>query len=247
MAEYHTLRALLGIMQVAIVWILWKGDIGYLLRFGLVMFASAAWNLAPAFPYSAAWQHYIQIPAYVVMFSLMATATLEFFGFLRRRTFIEERSALLLWASVMGLIPVWIFWWWPGDDFYQSFMLARQYGLMWMAGAYLAAWCWLRAIRPVHAELRISDHGEFWGAWLVSAALLSSTTKWGVLWRYSQWKDGDVIWRTASDIIVLVQICICAGFVFNLTSWKASGDAAQDVPVGPQDPARYQTRRLLHP
>ncbi len=236
-------------MQIGIVWLLWKNDVGYLLRFGLVMFASAAWNLAPSFPYNEDWQSFVQIPAYIILFALTASATIEFFGFLRRRTFLEERSALLLWASVMGLIPVWIFWWSPGgDDVYQNVMLARQYGLMWMAGAYLAAWCWLRAIRPVHAELRIADHGEFWGAWLVSTAVLSSTTKWGVLWRFSHWQDGDVVWRTASDIVILVQVCICAGFIFNLSRWKA--EAGADVPVGladPQSPGRFQTRRLLHP
>ncbi len=247
MFEYHALRVALGISELLLVWILWKNDIGYLWRFGLLMFAMSAANLAPAYPSDEAWQWAIQIPAYAAIFVLMAAVTVEFFAFLRRRTFIEERAALLSWSGVMGLIPVWIFWWWPGETLYQNIMLARQYALIWLAGTYLAAWIWLRAIRPIHAELQLADHGEFWGFWLISAAALSSTTKWGILWRFTQWEGGEQVWRAASDTVMLVQIVICAAFAFNLLKWKnlVSG-VAPDESLYPQDPARFQQRRLLH-
>jgi hypothetical protein len=247
MFEFHALRALLGLMQIGIVWILLKRDIGYLWRFGITMFASAALNLAPSHPNSESWQQLIQIPAYVVIFILMGEATVELFAFLRRRTFIEERSALFSLAAVAGMIPVWVCWYWPGDDWYQSALLVRQYALMWLAGAYLTAWCWLRAVRPIHMELQIADHGEFWGFWLLSAAAHASTTKYGLLWRFAQWHDGESIWRITGDALLLAQLCICFGFMVNLWKWRnADGDVAQagspDLPAL----APYHQRGLLH-
>ncbi len=249
MTEYHTLRALLGLMQIGIVYVLWRNDIGYLWRFGLAMLASAVMNIAPAFPDDDGWKHFVQIPAYVVMLLLTAEATLEFFAFLRRRTFIEERSALLVWASIIGLIPVWIFIWWPGENLYQDFMLIRQYALMWMAGSYLAAWCWLRSVRPIHMELQISDHGEFWGFWLLTSAALASSTKWGVLWRFAEWRGGEPVWRVAVDVLLLGQICIGFAFCANLWRWRADkgDDAALNEQADPPSPAGYLPRRLLHP
>ncbi len=247
MLEYDTLRLVLGISQLVLVWILWRVDIGYLWRFGILMFASAAFNIAPAYPYNEAWQWAVQIPASVVLFVMTASATLEFFGFLRRRTFIEERMALLAWSGVMGLIPIWIFWWWPAENLYQGIMLARQYALMWLAGTYLSAWVWLRAIRPVHAELQIADHGEFWGFWLLSTAAMASTTKWGVIWRFAEWQGGELMWRAACDTILLVQLFICAAFAFNLLRWIALDvGSIPGAAFGPPNPARFQRRRLLH-
>ncbi len=247
MLEYNTLRIVLGLSQLVLVWILWRVDIGYLWRFGLLMFANAAFNLAPAYPSSETWQWSIQIPVFVLLFGLTASATLEVFSFLRRRTFVEERLALLAWSGVMGLIPVWIFWWWPPDDLYQGFMLVRQYALMWLAGSYLAAWAWLRAIRPIHAELQIADHGEFWGFWLLSAVAMSSTTKWGAIWRFAEWKGGESLWRAACDTILLVQLVICAAFAFNLLRWVALDvGGIPGASFGPPDLERFQKRRLLH-
>ncbi len=246
MFEYHTLRACLGIMQIGIVWVLWRNDIGYLWRFGLAMLAGAVVNIAPAYPSNDAWKHYIQIPAYTVLLGITVDATLEFFAFLRRRTFIEERMALLGWAGVMGLIPVWIFWWWPGENAYQDFMLARQYALLWLASSYLCAWIWLRAVRPVHAELQIADHGEFWGFWLASAAAMASTTKWGIVWRFAQWRGGEDIWRMAVDAMLIAQICICFGFAVNLWRWRQASDVVQDEQDDPLSPAHFQRHRLLH-
>jgi hypothetical protein len=248
MFEYNVLRIGLGLMQMGIVWILLKRDIGYLMRFGLVMFAGGVMNLAPAYPMDPTWKYLIQVPAYAILCAMMADATLEYFAFLRRRTFIEERSALLLWASIMGIVPVWIFWRWPGENWYQTFMLARQFALMWLAGAYIAAWLWLRAVRPIHMELQICDHGEFWGFWLVSAAALSSTTKGGAIWRFAQWQGGEEIWRLSSDGLILVQICICFGFMLNLWRWKPAA-VVDVVPAASPDlrgPVQFQPHRPLH-
>lgn len=220
MFEFHALRAILGIMQLGIVWILLKNDIGYLWRFGITMFACAASNLAPALPHNENWQHYIQFPAYVLIFGLTADATFEFFAFLRRRTFIEERSALVALSVVGGLIPVWIFWLMPSSDWYQTAMLARQYGMMWLTGGYLIALLWLRKIRPIHMELQIADHSIFWGYWLLAVTAHASTTKMGVLWRFAQWQDAGELWRVIGDVLLLAQIVICSGFVFNLWRWR---------------------------
>jgi hypothetical protein len=249
MFEYNALRIGLGLMQMGIVWILLKRDIGYLMRFGLVMFAGGVMNLAPAYPMDPTWKYLIQVPAYAILFAMMADATLEYFAFLRRRTFVEERSALILWSSIMGIIPVWILWQWPGANWYQTFMLARECALMWLAGAYLAAWLWLRAVRPIHMELQICDHGEFWGFWLVSAAALASTTKGGAIWRFAQWQGGEDTWRMTSDILLATQICICFGFMLNLWKWKPAEDAAT-APAALSDPLAHQQfrpGRLQHP
>jgi hypothetical protein len=244
MFEYNALRIALGLMQMGIVWILLKRDIGYLTRFGILMFASGALHLAPAYPEAETWKLYVQIPAYAVILFLTADATLEFFAFLRRRTFIEERSALLSFAVIVGLIPVWVFWGWFGDNWYQTAMLARQYILIWLTGGYIAAWLWLRAARPIHMEMRIADHGEFWGFWLLVTAAHASTTKWGVLWRFAQWKGSESIWRIAGDVLLIAQICICCGFVVNLWNWKLSAAVPAALP-DPQSPANHLLRRPL--
>lgn len=246
MLEFHALRALLGTMQIGIVWILLKHDIGYLWRFGVLMFACAASNIAPAFPHSEAWQKYVQFPAYVLIFWMTAEATLEIFAILRRRTFIEEHSALVAFSCVAGLLPVWVFWWWPGEDWYQTAMLARQYLLVWLTGGYVAAWFWLRKARPVHMEQRICDHGEFWAFWLLAATAHASTTKWGILWRFSQWRDAGALWRVVGDVLLMAQVVICFGFVLNLWKWRHvdENDPAQDEISGLHAPALF---RRLHP
>lgn len=247
MVEFHALRALLGTMQIGVVLILLKNDIGYLFRFGLAMFASAITNLAPAHPNSTAWQQFVQVPAYAVLFILTAEATLEIFAFLRRRTFIEERSALLTAAGVIGFIPVWICWKWPGDDWYQSVMLARQCALMWLAAAYIFAWSWLRAIRPIHMELKIADHGEFWAFWLLSAATHASTTKYGLIWRFAEWQGNGYIWRLAGDLLLLGQISICFGFALNLWKWRTDDAVdSQDEKSDLHAPPQFRPRRLIH-
>jgi len=245
MFEFHLLRVILGLMQLAIVVVLLQRDIGYLVRFGVLMFVSGAMNLAPAYPDDESWKYFLQVPTYAVILALMIDATIEFFAFLRRRTFIEERGALLVFAAIVGLIPVWIFWVWPGDNWYQNVMLIREYVLMWLAAGFLAAWCWLRAVRPVYTEHRIADHGEFWGFWLISAAALASTTKHGAIWRFSEWKGSEDLWRIATDVALLAQVCICVGFLVNLRSWK--DDAAPAVLPDPPAPGLTQLRRLPNP
>ncbi len=247
MLEYNILRAWLGLMELGIIWVLLRKDIGYLWRFGVVMFASAAMHLAPVHPNSAAWQQFVQVPAYLLIFILTLEATFELFAFLRRRTFLEERGALIAWASVVGLIPVWVCWRWPGDDWYQSVMLVRQYALMWLAAAYLAAWGWLRAMRPIHMEQQVADHGEFWVFWLLISAAHASTTKYGTLWAFMDWQGSYAIWRIVGDFLTLAQICVCCGFMVNLWNWKP--DAAAVAPDESPDlryPEPSQPRRLLH-
>lgn len=211
------------------------------------MFASAALNLAPAHPNNQAWQQFVQVPAYLMIFVLTAEATIELFAFLRRRTFIEERSALIAFAAAIGCIPVWICWYWPGEDWYQSVLLVRQYALMWLTGGYWAAWCWLRAVRPIHMELQISDHGEFWGFWLLIATAHASTTKYGLLWRFAEWNGNAELWRITGDALTLLQLCICCGFMVNLWKWRKD-EPYVFVPSessGLPNPEQYRPRRLL--
>ncbi len=245
MPEFHTLRAVLGLSQLAIVAVLLHRDIGYLLRFGVLMFASAAMNLAPAHPTDSTWKYFVQVPAYAVILGMTLDATLELFAFLRRRSFIEERVALLTFAGIIGLIPIWVIWTWPGENWYQNAMLFRHYFLMWMAAGFLAAWCWLRIARPIHMSLQIADHGEFWATWLITSAALAGTTKYGALWKVAQWQGGETVWRVASDALILSQVCICCGFLFNCWSWKPDA-AVQDALHGPQVPEPYRLRRPLH-
>jgi hypothetical protein len=234
-------------MQLSIVALLIHRDIGYLLRFGILMFASAAMNLAPAHPEDETWKYFLQMPAYLVILALTADATVEIFAFLRRRTFIEERLALLTFAGIVGIIPVWICWTWPGENWYQSAMLLRQYFLMWLTAGFLTAWCWLRGVRPIHMSQHIEDHGELWALWLMSSAVLASTTKWGVLWKFAQWQGGDTLWRIATDVALVAQAGICGGFLFNLRNWKTDGVAVPIGLHGPQALAPSQLHRPLNP
>ncbi len=245
MAEFHTLRVVLGLAQLVICAVLWRKSVGYLFKFGVLMFGSAALNLAPAHPMDNGWKYFIQIPAYAIAGVMTLDATLEIFAFMRRRTFIEERIALLTFAGIVGLIPVWVFWSWPGENWYQFVMLARQYYLMWLAAGYLAAWCWLRSARPIHMAMQVADHGEFWGCWLITSAALASTTKYGALWRFAKWAHGEGTWRVVSDAILLAQLCICCAFLFNLLNWK--DDAARDVSPYLPDPAPSRLRHQLNP
>jgi hypothetical protein len=247
MIEFHALRASLGLMQLAIVATLIHRDIGYLLRFGALMFASAAMNLVPAHPEDESWKYFLQMPAYLVILAITIDATLEMFAFLRRRTFIEERLALLSFAGIVGLIPVWICWTWPGDNWYQSAMLLRQYFLMWVASGFLAAWCWLRGARPIHMSQHIEDHGELWALWLMASAVLASTTKYGVLWKFAQWQGGSALWRIATDVALVAQAGICGGFLFNLRSWKADDVAAPAALPDLLSPASPRLPRPLNP
>ncbi len=82
----------------------------------------------------------------------------------------------------------------------------------------------------------------------MTAAALSSTTAGGALWRFCQWQGSDGIWRMTSEALILMQICICFGFMLNLWRWKASDVAAAPaVSIDPPALARFQQRRLLRP
>jgi hypothetical protein len=231
MMEYQILRGSLGLLQVGIVWILRKKNIEHMPKLCALMSLSAVLNLCPAFPNSPLWKHYVQTPAFLFILCLTGAATVEFFGFLKSRTFIEERVALARWAATVGGISVWLFWsGWHPENWYQGIMLARQYVMVWLMGSFAAGWCWLVALRPIHMQLQTADHGQWWGGWLLLSSALAGTTKWGIVWRFIEWEGWEISWRTVSDCLIGAQIFVAAAIAVNLWYWRedAPSVCAQD-------------------
>ncbi len=225
MLEYHILRALLGIAQLGLCYLILNRSTGYLLAFGVTMFACAANNLAPAVVTEDIWMTYLQLPMYGVLAILMAYATLEIFAFMARKTFREERVYLAGWSIACGIciayaascVPRG-----PVTGWYGHLMIWRQYFMICLWGSFAAAWSWVRLIRPIPAEQHVVDHGNAWGLWLAIAAAMSATTQGGLFWALTKWQGGGDMWRLAGDILVSMQMLTAIVFGLNLWNWKGA-------------------------
>ncbi len=217
--ELNLIRAFLGITQLATAWLVWRRDVGYCFSFMLAMVAGGIFNLAPARPLDETWKHWVQVPSYAVMLALTIAATVEVFAFTRRRTFPRERRLMLgASAALAGAVLV-AGWTWQPANWYQAFMVARQYALVALCVGYSASWVWVTCGRPLRMCGALAEHGVLWGIWLIAAALLSSTTKGG-LWQIMAPMTVGATWRTVGAILLLAQIWLCAGFALNLQRWR---------------------------
>lgn len=221
MPEYHILRAVLGLMQFAIAVLIVRRDVGYLFSFGVYMYVSFALNIAPALPTSEAYKLAVQIPAFVLLVILTIAASIELFTFLYRRTFRRERVLLVYCAAILAAVPITCGWIWRVENPYQAMMVIRQYALIGVTVATSFAWYWVRHIRPVKIEPQVSLQGVFWCCWIATTALLSTSTKGGLLWLAVNWEGGEGAWRYFSDVMLLGQILLCACFTINLHYWRA--------------------------
>lgn len=221
--NYDWMRAILAVAQLGVAWLVWRRSVGYTWAFMFLMVASGIFNLAPAHPDNEAWKHWVQVPSYGVLLALTVAATAEAYAFLRRHTFPRERWLILAMSSLLSAAVVVAGWAWRPENWYQAFMIARQYALVALCVAHSAAWQWVTCGRRVHMEVQTECHGTLWAIWLGCAALLSSTTKGGLWWMVFRWEGGVALWQVASGALMLAQIWLCAGFALNLQRWRRVG------------------------
>ncbi len=241
MLEFQLIRAALGLLQLCIVWMILRRNIGYVWWFAVMTGTSALYNLVPSYPYSDAWKHWVQTPVLMVTLALSVLATLEIFAFMRRRTFAEERSLLLAWGIVLAAGPVMLAWLWTPANWYQAVMVLRQYALMGLTTGYAGAWLWVTWIRPLRIEQQIEEHGSLWLGWLAAASILSSTTTGGLFWLVAP-RD-EWTWRFVTGLALCAQCWTCAGVVLNLKRWRT---VLGEIPDGQPDPQVPPPFRLHH-
>jgi hypothetical protein len=227
MMPYDLIRATLGLAQIALFLSIIRKDIGYIIWFGFLMFAQGTYNLLPAYPYDNLWKYWVQIPAFLGLIALSVPASVEIFAVMPRRTFEQERHALAAWAAAVGGCAVVVGWKWRSENFYQAFMLIRQYCFIALAAGYGAAWAWIRFLRPLPLDDRTRIHARLWGIWLVLAAVLASTTKGGLFWSLFPWEMGA--WQAASYGL-LGQLCLCAAFYLNVHEWARGRGVFRVIP-----------------
>jgi len=219
MDEYQALRLILGIAQLCAVRVLLRRDIGYCFWWGLYMYASAALNIAPAGFADANYKQFVQVPWFAALLLIQFAATLEVFAFLKRRTFPEERSALFGLSVVAGFAPIALRASWGPENWYQAFMLMRQYSVLTLVIGMACAGMWLWR-RPVKVEVQVEAHAWMWWVWCFSTSVLSSTTKGGLFWRVFSWEGGGNAWRYASDAMMVLQLALVVLFALNLRRWR---------------------------
>ncbi len=220
MTDYQILRLVLGVAESIVAYMVVRRSVGYCFGCGILMFFSAAYNISPSYVNEDFWKHYIQTPCLLFLLALTASATLDIFAFLRRRTFPRERGMLLTASVTIGCVPVFAGWMWHPENLYQALMIARQYILIGLAAGYASAWIWVTCARPVAMEKGLRWHGRIWTVWLSCAAVLATTTKGGLWWQVFKWEDGENSWRAASDVLLLGQITLCVMMVVNLQTWR---------------------------
>lgn len=220
MPEYHVLRFLLGLAELSLVYLVLKRRVGYLLWFAVFIYVSSAVNIAPAFPRDVWYTRFIQVPLFSLLLGLTFAATFDVFSVLLRQTFARERWLMLSLSGVCGAIPLVASASWKAENWYQGAMIALQYALLAETVGMLVAWRWISQKRPVRMEAQIDCHGWLWTAWLLTCALMASTTKGGLFWEIFTWKGGGGAWRAASDSILATQILLCGAFWLNLRRWR---------------------------
>ncbi len=228
MTDYQILRLCLGIAESIVAYMVVRKNIGYCFGLGILMFFSAAYNIAPSYAEEPLWKHYIQTPCLLLFLGLTVAVTLDQFAFLRRRTFPRERGMLFSSACAIGCVPISAGWIWHPDNSYQALMLARQYILIGLAAGYASAWVWVTAAKPVSMEQPVRRQGGIWVAWLAVASLLASTTQGGLWWQVFRRDGGESAWRIGSEVLMGVQIGLCVLMAINLQMWRRHHDA---VPV----------------
>ncbi len=245
MLEFHVLRAVLGGMQLFLVWMILRRNIGYIWWFAVLAGLSSVYNLVPSYPYSDAWKHWVQTPVLMAMLALSILATLEIFAFMRRRTFAEERALLLAWGIVLAAAPVVLAWLWTPANWYQAVMILRQYALMGLTTGYAGAWLWVTFMRPLRIERQIEEHGNLWLAWLLASSVLSSTTTGGLFWTIAP-RD-EWTWRFVTGLMLCAQCWTCAGVALNLMHWRPVLDETLAVSRDPQVPGPFPLHHRWNP
>ncbi len=220
MTEYAAIRFALGVAQLAVAWLVWRRSVGYCFNLMVLMVAGGVFCIAPAYPNNEDWKQWVQVPSFAVLIGLTVAASVEVFAFLRRRTFSRERWLILAASSCISGAVVVAGWAWQPENWYQAFMLARQYALIALCVGYIASWVWVTSGRPVRMCNRLGEHGTLWCVWLVCVAVLSTTTKGGIWWSFYEWKGGEDVWRMTADMVMMAQIGVCAGLALNLQRWR---------------------------
>jgi hypothetical protein len=232
-------------MQLYIVWLILRRDIGYIWWFAVLAGFNGVFNLLPSYPYSATWKHWIQTPVLMVSLALTILATLEIFAFMRRRTFPQERALLLAWGIVLAATPVMVAWIWTPANWYQAMMILRQYALIGLTSGYCGAWLWVTWMRPLRIERQIEEHGNLWLAWLAASSVLSSTTTGGLFWLFSP-RD-EWTWKFVTGLGLCAQCWTCAGVMLNLKSWRTVlAEIPDDIP-DPQVPEPFRLHHRWNP
>ncbi len=239
------LRAILGGLQLYIVWTVLRRNIGYVWWFAVLSALSGVYNLVPSYPYSDIWKHWIQTPVLMVTLALSILATFEIFAFMRRRTFAEERALLLAWGIVLAAAPVVLAWLWTPANWYQAVMVLRQYVLMGLTTGYAGAWLWVTWVRPLRIERQIEEHGSLWLAWLAASSVLSSTTTGGLFWLLAP-RD-EWTWQYATGLALCAQCWTCVGVVINLKRWRTVLDETPGELPDPQVPEPYRLHHRWNP
>ncbi len=215
---YHIARFLLACVQGFAFREVHARDLGYPFWFSLYAIGSALFNAFPAFPRALWWQSWVQFPYVVISLPLMIAATVELFAFLPRRTFPQERKLLLVGSVVAGCLPVSLARGGTPEDTYQVVMIVRQYLLVALATAGASAWWWVTRRRTLQIPPQVRVHGNLWCLWLALAAVLSATTKGGLVWQVLPWRGG--LWRDLVNALLIGQVLVMSGIWWNLRGWR---------------------------
>lgn len=151
MPEYHALRLTLALLQLSLCVRIVRRKAGYLLVFGLCMYADAIGNGIPADLYRGGWWRRVWLPLAIVRLALAICTSIDLFAFLRSRTVREERRLLLAWSALIGVMIMSAGWLWIPKDWFQAVITGRQYILMGLCAGTSAAWVYVRWLRPISA------------------------------------------------------------------------------------------------
>lgn len=157
MPEYQYLRYALAALQLCACVQIFRRRITYLAVFACCLFADALSNcISQDLMRSGYWRR-VWLPLAIINLAMRFATSIDLFAFLRGRMIQEERRLLLAWAALVGALMIGCGWVWVPKNWFQGFATVRQYLMIGLSVGTVAAWAYVRHLRPVQLSANIGQ------------------------------------------------------------------------------------------
>lgn len=197
MPEYYALRLLLGVLEgFLFLQLLHENEERHSL-FSLFLLWNTIINLLPSHFDNPMWWRSVWTPMAMLQLTLSVGILIDVVsGY--RLPFWHKGREQVYYAMLGMMISVIVWHWLPIADF-SRFVIIRQYVLLAvLIGSFIS-----KKLRVEFPLLPI---------WNLAAFVLACTAKNGFLWVLFTWNGNSILWRSASDFGMLIQILVAAGW-----------------------------------
>lgn len=216
MPEYHFLRLVLSILELAVAVTIMRGKSGSLFAWAIYCYAAGTADLIPAMMRSQIWAQAIWMPLRACLLLLLVWAVFDAYRFVVPYTRLTERLGLTaLGILVAGILLIPLSRTWAPSGRLQTFMRAREFIAIALAACHSTCWFWVRWYRPVPASALVRRHGLLLVGWLWIYWLASTSAEGGTLWLV-RWENEMLAWRWCSGVTMGTEIGLMVGWMVAL-------------------------------